>query len=70
MKCYLGGGAFNNFSWHIIFYNKHKGCYFCFSTVRKMTFCLNTVRLQLWHSIFTSVRLHLQRKGEVNEADN
>lgn len=55
MKWYLGGDAFNNILWHTIFYNKHKACHFYFSTIRKMTICLNTVRLQLRQGIFNSV---------------
>lgn len=41
-------------------------CYFCFSTKRKMTLCLNTVRLQMWHGIFTSVCIFKAgvRRGE------
>jgi len=70
MKWYLDRGALNNILWYITFYNKHKACYFCFSAIRKMTFCLNTIRLQLWHNIFTFVRLHPQSRGEVSEADN
>lgn len=64
MKRYLGGDPFNNILWHTIFYNKHKACHFYLSTIRKMTVCLNTVRLLLRQGIFTSVCIFKAGLGE------